>query len=1275
MKLTASLCALALVLSLASAQAAVLRGFGTVEPAPLPDGQGMRFDCDSPEHAVLLIHKLARDMALSATVPPQWTTVALGGRDVPVLVRPGLGAYLVLAQGKTAYCFTAPLAPGQDTGGLAGAFAAAVPLVAGAQLYDASYTYPVYLDKWSTAGLGTWYTPFDPFNDDPKGMTDVVNPHFQYMVENHMTVHVGVGEAGRRETMYFIHKYQRPFHLVQWHEWDPDLARLDPFDLTQPSDRFSTWEHYYGQVGGGGARLLQYRDWWFQNLVKDYVNDPLLVDWDEPHGEIGPGSFEMYWDYGPENRAHFVSWLQSEQGYTLPALGQAWYHDAHHFTSWDQVPIPFDYTMFGADKDSLLADRNWRLHTGDPVPGLQANWQAPDFDDSKWAPITKPGADLGSLEIETHHRFWYRGTLTVPAAYLQAHPGPLYLICFPLDGAPGPNSPSYIWVNGQDLGGFTGPGGFWITGSKLVTGLIHAGVNHIAYCPPSPGFAGSFCLSSHPADHYPYADSGVNARFVDWTDFVHYCALEQERTTIQMIRGTDPNRPIKIMAAEDKDWFTPMMAEYGCFPHNTGDEAFYRPWDRREGYPYGVPGSAEPSASMVSPDGFSQWLGWFTFSGLNAFDNFIDIEAMMYTPVTPLWQANFPYLHLANRYDLKKPEIALLWSGETQRLNPGPGAAMPYIFDLGRGDLHSMGYSFAYFAEPGIHAGLADSYPVLWDCGTWVMSPQTVEDLTRYVEQGGTFVALQETGRNTLTERDAWPIEKLTGFKVSAVRPMGGFVNILWDQPLFTKLAGKNYENEGRCIDYSGYNYADKCLALTPVAAGTQAIARYRDGAITIGMRRLGKGRVIVLGSPFWRDSYDKRGMWWPGAQQNEFVQDLLEGLGVPVDVPANTSAVWRDRFVANNGTEEYLLLFNPSNTDPAQFTTDWHTSFPAAQVYDPKTGQAVDAKIDGTTLHLAQSLQPLETRILAVQSQRAPADTVGDWWTKTAQWWRGSLPGHTVSYPALPVFYATFPPGVGKVVETATVTPEALAALSAAPGADDGWDKTLGMIAPWYDGIDTKDGQSVLYRTTVATPASWKPGDKYILRLKRYPRGGFTGVVYLNGKQILTSRDPGETDVSALVRFGGTNVLVISAGKDGFVGDPDLWRQPAAAESLDLKGTWEVRLGEDTGTGTASLPGTFTGLWASREIVVPAAWSKSHVFLNVRGNAYSRVAVNDRIFFYNSSTTGYMDVTPWVKFGQANRIMFQPGSSSGAWQPGKVTIDAVALDRVEARDLAAEGK
>ena len=1239
----------------------------------LPDGQGERFECDSPSHATVLIHKLARDMEASATVPSHWASLSIAGRTVPVLVRPGLGAYLVLAQGSTAYCFTAPLSAGQSEDTLS--FPAAAALVPGAQLYDVTYTYPRYLDKWSSTGIGTWYTPYDPFDDDPKGLKDIVNPHFQYMKDNGLTAHVSDFGPSRSEVERFIRQYQTPWHMARWHKWDADIARLDPFDLIQPGSLFTGYADYYGQLSFGGDRLQQYRDWDFQQIVTKYVNDPLLVDWDEPHGEIGPANYLISNDYGERNRSHFVNWLQTDRHYTLQSLGEAWHHYPHYFSDWSKVPIPWDYSVFGADKNSLFADHTWRLHIADVPSGVAAGYTHSQFDDSLWPSFQEPGGELGSLPMAAHKRFWYRGTVTVPASYLAAHKGSLYLDVATLTESGGPNNPDKVWFNDVDLGGLSGPGGQAMLGFKDISGLVHPGINHIAYSPVSDAIPGTFFLSARPMELYPTHDSGVNARYVDWREYIVACTLEEETHTIKMIRGTDPNRPIKVMAADARDLFNPMMASYGGFPHNTGDEAFFGPWDRRMNYPYGVRASAESSGSMVDPVPFKRWLGWFMFEGLNAFDNFIDIEAMMYTKVTPLWKENFPYLHIANRYNMKKPELGLLWSSENNRLNTGGKGGLAYTYDLGRGDLQSLGYSIAYFDEPGLHRNLANGYKVVWDCSTWAMSRETVQDIRNYVEQGGTFVAIQETGRHTLTERDAWPIESLTGFKVSQVRPMGGFVSILDDQPLFTKLRGKNFLNEGRSIDYSGYNYADTCIALEPIAPGTQAIARYRDGSIAIGLRQLGKGRVVVLGSPFWRDSYDQAGVWWPGAGQNEFVTDLLTGLGVPPDVPADTQKVWRDRYVANNGAEEYLLLFNPGEKDTQSFTTDWHASFPITQVFDPKTGQPVTAAIDGSTAHLSVSLEPLETKILAVQSPRPPSDTVSDWYGDLSVTWKASPPGNVVSYPDVPVYYVDFAPGSGKVVDTASMTPERLASLSSSVDSEEGWDAHNDMIRPYYAGVTTAPGQSLIYRRVVMAPASWQPGDGYRLRVKRFERADFNGVVYLNGKQVATSRqvqEAGENgiDVASVIRLGGPNVLVIAADQNGFAGNPDLWRQPAVANTLPLAGDWTVQVDEDHGRAASSLPGSFTGLFATKSVVVPQSWNKSHVFLRIDwdGQAPGSIAVNDKVMFFQSATPRYMDVTPWIRFGQPNQILIQSQRSMQAWQPSKVTIKSAVLEEVRKR-------
>ena len=59
--------------------------------------------------------------------------------------------------------------------------------------------------------------------------------------------------------------------------------------------------------------------------------------------------------------------------------------------------------------------------------------------------------------------------------------------------------------------------------------------------------------------------------------------------TYKAIRAVDPGRFIKMHAFQRKDLGIPLAARYGAFGHNTGDEAYFRPWDRRFGYVRGIP--------------------------------------------------------------------------------------------------------------------------------------------------------------------------------------------------------------------------------------------------------------------------------------------------------------------------------------------------------------------------------------------------------------------------------------------------------------------------------------------------------------------------------------------------------------------------------------------------------------------------------------------------------------------------------------------------------------
>jgi len=1279
---------LATVLWIAAAfptAAADLRGFGSIQESELPNGQGIRFDCDSQAHAVLLIEKLARDMAASATAPSQWTTIAIAGRKAPVLARPGLGGYLVLAKGTSAYCFTMPLAAGQP--GSALAFPAAEPLVDGAVFYDPALSYPVYLDKWSSTGIGSWY-PY-PWGDKwTKGHPNTVDEHFAFAKKYGLTVQPNNGRAQLDNLLPKIHQFGLPYHFAQWMDWSASLAILDPEDLYVPSPLFTFAPTYYGQVSFGSQNLEAYRNWdWVQSNRK-HVTDPNLVDWLDPNGEIGAVAWHAPWDFSENNRANLVKWLRDIKGYSLIALGDAWYGDPQRFAAWDQVQIPKGYDFYGYKTGDLLAGKTWRLHTASADAGLKAGYQQEKFADAKWVNFQMPGAEVPAIEWQAQIPTWYRGEINAPADWLDSRPahGKVFLDIASLSSARGPKSPDRIWLNGTELGSLAAAGGTQIIAQRDVTGLLHPGSNSIVYLPADPGdgIRGIFFLSTSTLETYPFSDPHLNARYSDWEEYCAWAPLPRVEATLKAIRGMDPDRPIKVHAAEDRDLFIPLMAKYGAYPHNTGNGGFLRSWDKRTGYVWGIPASAELGGPFETDvNDLKRYVGFFIFQGINAFDQFHNLQDMMFHPgFSEIWAEYMPYFHLANRYDIKKPDIALFLSHLNLRL-PSP-RGIPYTFDLGRGDLQSIGYSYVYIDETSLAAGLAKDYPVLWDTGSAIMDASTVANLKSYVENGGTYVAIQDTGRHTRTRRDAWPISALTGFRVQEIRPMtGGTITILKDQPLFSKLAGRSFENRGRSVDYSDYNFADKCLVLDPVEPGVQVLARYQDGTIAAGMRQLGKGRAITLGSPFWRDSYDKLGYWHPGDGQSAFLEDILAGIGLHPLCASDNRQIWREQYLANNGTEDYLVLWNQSDK-PQTANLTWQMAHPAATLYDPKNGaQTPASSTAGATGIKSVSFKPYETIILAAQRERAPQECVSDWFNHLALWERPSAPGVAVQRPDVPLYQIELSDSVsGVVVSAGDYASLDLAAISRGSGVALAWQSDLRLVDSELLGIAAPPSGHTVYRVPIDLPATWQAGDHYFFKFIPVPgtRGATIGL-YLNGEKLpdmpITNQTTARIDISSHLLAGKPNMLIMSGPPAGSVGRLVIERQPRALDSIEVSGQFDIQATEDSGLAPTTLPGLFKGLFANKNnVTVPASWQGSRVFIRIAtaGNPaqYGGFAINDKVVFHpldGNSRVTYMDITPWVKLGTPNRLLLLPLDAARAWKPGQLEIERITLERVADRN------
>ncbi|MEI8195944.1 MAG: hypothetical protein WCI73_08560, partial [Phycisphaerae bacterium] len=414
---------------------------------------------------------------------------------------------------------------------------------------------------------------------------------------------------------------------------------------------------------------------------------------------------------------------------------------------------------------------------------------------------------------------------------------------------------------------------------------------------------------------------------------------------------------------------------------------------------------------------------------------------------------------------------------------------------------------------------------------------------------------------------------------------------------------------------------------------------------------------------------------------------------GVKPVATADTHDVWREHYLANNGSEEYLALFNPFDT-PRTFSVQWNTVKPVVALFDPKNGQPIAGVIDGRSVKLEKiTLAGLETRIVAAQSLQAPGAAVDAWFKQLAMCWQPSAPGVNLARPDLPTFTMQLATTMkGKIVTVQDLAGLDVAGLSkqADPGA--GFELWAGQSYEELHGKGSKPDpeRRVVLHCPVTLPEKWSAKDKIELVVSTctYNDRGNTVDAYINGTKVVAQgktdargyselEDGVVVDISKTVDFKGANAVCIVAGSNGFVGEVKLRRRPAVAESIEITGQFKVQRAADGGVGTAAVPGVVKGLYAWKDdVVIPATWKGSQVFLEIEVTNladYSAFAINEKVVFHPVGwfkPVTWMDVTPWVKFGQPNKLTLLSSEAVRKWLPGAPEYKSIRIQRVEAGGL-----
>ena len=1189
-----------------------LRVYGPIftDEMPVPGGgyREIRLTAKTPALAELLLSKFLRDYSILPTVIPQPVTV--GATTIEALAFEGGRRILpVLRRGRNVvdvYLFESQLDLARFVAGSPGVFSGAEAVV--------GRKYPYYFDFWDRHPMGSWYSPWETEHGRFTNEGDYAfMRHYRMNVNMARSFYAAATQASRYGIGF---KFNRWLDVsVSSYDNHPEAATLGDPDV-------SFLNSYYGDVPFADNPVGYGQMAEMTGFFKQFTGDEHMTSITDPHGETGP---EMDSYYGANQREEysrkdFIHYLRDLRKLSLADIGRRWYGQADHYKSWDDVQFPRERDFYGwQDGQSQDLAGTWKMKAADLATGEAGQYAKPEFDDSAWFTFQQPGTTYLDVSHRTDRTGgWNRFDFTPDPALAKAGKT-VYLTVCPFNDARR-TMPSTIYFNGQKLDDLTfGYGLEW--GQYDVTSLLRSGTNVVALHTQMGAIRGPAFLTLKKVETYPTSDEGLNARYFDLHEWVADDVARANARDIAFLRSIDPDRPVKIMAYDSMvDDMMPYAQALGAYPHCTGEGAFFRPWFKRYGYLRGINDSSEPSEPAKDLQGLKSVFFQMTMEGMNAHDYFIHLHNIVGDPLQRAWyEKNLPYFELLGCFNLKKPDIAIARSLRVLRNYRTKDAEEN---DPGRGDLQQSHNTFVYCSERDIADHLLDSYKVIIDDNFNTLLPEDVDRLQAWVENGGTLVLNQRSGRSTFLKANSWPGAKLFGC-TPTIRPQTGTIKFEANPVILKAYAGQSFENKGESIDWQNYNYFGDSISLDAAGPDVSVVARYDDGKPAIIVRSVGKGKVVVLGSAFYRKTSDVKGIYVGSAEEIAFYDHLFADLGVEPVVTSDQDKLWSERFISNDGSTEMLALGNEDAANSLEGASAvWDLGFKPRRVFDPATGTDLPVKIEGTRVTISGlNLGPRDLCYFAVErSDWTAGETVKHWLARQSDLW------HAITIPAAkPPVDPYWPIRCLGECSVKQFTDEAAArkALAMNIATDKTWQPML--QSDWASaGLSTGTNIWTVSRKTVKIDAAWLKNLRGVELLRNDARFDGPGEMAINETLIARDDVPVATPAQILAALKpGDNLLTYLCngrkgdGNGGVTSDIELRRLPAGKE-IDISSDWT---GYATEVDSAKVSFPARGEWVMLRKPVTVPGSARAVWIEVDGDA-AAVSVNGRVL-YNSNRYG----------------------------------------------------
>lgn len=1274
------------------------------------------FQCQSPELASSLIGKLLADLTLSPGVKIQ-TQIVNARELLVILVEPNL-SYIAATGGRTAKVWACTSLESLSN-------------YLHDQMDDWQFVtqipdYPTFLDRFDRYGWGMY------------GLGGLSNFHgwMQHATD-------GEGSKDPMDDLEFLAKYN-----IRFEPW-LDPAEMDNSDGIVMNTE-SSWMlkeskkrnlpvgmRVYGAIGGTGGnwtdrRFAEYADqpapfmtsgWhgsklyhkspkhmsWnavdvhryatvkIMDLIKPYANDPNVMSFMSPYGELRHGHdqwYDQHADYSLYARQSWARYLK-RKGYSLEDVTIMFNKTDVPFGTWDQVPVPEFATFAGLDQSVLSLAGTWYGRTEKTMDlGIKDKWYEVDIDD-KWLSLQMPGSDSIYQIFPNRDKDsgWFRRSFDWDASQ-ELQGKPLYLYWFPITTVKthsGENARYHsVYLNGKKAGQI----GQW--GALEVSSLLKKGNNEIALHLISGVWDGRIYLSTQAPSVYPYLTKGMNQLWMDWKDWLVDSKYDMWEQMLGGMRQVAPMQPIKFMApiGFGTDRWLKLSTDFGGWPHFTGEGIWFFSWYKRYGYLYGLPATSETAGPPKNlQDQINSYRRVF-LAGLSGHDAVFLTQTYTRNPqLRQWWIDHLPVLHQLGRYDIDGPQVLLYRSTRTMQyapIRPYPQSREnigvvqdAWNWDIGRGTLQTLGHSYLYLDDKSLADGKMYGYPLMIDSGNEVIDTQAVDHIMDWVKAGGTYVTLPFTGRSQLDSPDTWEILKRTGGSVAGLRAVGtGKVTFDKEQKLFPGFADQSFDDNGRSLDYVGNNYNRYSVELNPGSNG-QVIARYENGKAAIVRMSVGRGQIIFLGSAFWRDAEDRMGIWWPGDMEVRFIASLLEGTNFDKSLcVTHDPLIWAQPYRSNNGMDAVTTLVSWYDEQDKELDVELRAKTKPEKLWRISVDgvEALDFDYVNGTVKAKVKVAAKEVVLLQMRDARA-GDAIAHWWEHQTRYWkpviqsRQDLTTYTQGKwedPTMDLmgdWYFTQQPPDESWLQVSSPT--------------ENWNKAqMGIL----NFAGAQENKPLWARRTFDVPQNWLDQGGYI----RLISGSWVGPhyhskasLYLNGTLLHgpTTEKYNELEVTRLLQ-SGRNVIALKfedCGKYiGVNGQIYLYHRNAANRSIPLAGTWQLTLADGTPQGLTvpTINGqNHHGYRPTLKIEVPESWrGKYRIRLYMQGDNQSMLGayVNDRLtrrHHHRFGTVCDLDITDRILFGQPNIIeLAGAGAENGLYRdkPRSWQIDTIRLDLFE---------